>query len=171
MNGQDPVVGSSPQYGRALSITETTTVKAIAVKGNDQSAVASATFTQIPSYSTLASLIALENNAVFAYTGDARVIAKPTAKYVYIMDSPFDNPTYSLIYDASGDKTTAVEVGKMIPGGWTGKVAIYRNLFELVPDDAIAVSDEPAQPISYPAIALGNAVMNQVFTLKDVTSY
>ncbi len=170
-NGADPDPASSPVWGRPLPFTETTTIKAIAVKGENVSAVATATFTKIPSYSTFASMSALENNALFAYTGDARIIAKPTAKYVYVMDSPFDNPTYALIYDASGEKAATAEVGKMIPGGWTGKVSIYNKLFELVPDNAIVVSDEPAQPINYPAIALGTAKMNQVFTLKGVTSY
>jgi len=169
MNGEDPVVGSSPQYGRALPIAETTTVKAIAVKGNDKSAIASATFTQIPSYSSFTAMSELANNAIFGYTGKAFIVAKPTDKYVYLYNP--DEQDFALIYDNSGAKTTAAEVGKYITPGWTGKVNIYRNLFELVPDNDIVVNDDPAQPVSYPAIALGNAVMNQVFTLKDVTNF
>jgi hypothetical protein len=167
MNGEDPVAGSSPEYGRALPITETTIVKAIAVKGNDQSAVASATFTQIPSYSSFASMSELASNAIFAYTGQAMIMAKPTAKYVYL----YDGNDFSLIYDNSGEKTDAAEIGKYITPNWTGKVNIYNKLFELVPDNAIVVNDDPAQPVSYPAVAIGNAKMNQVITLKDVTSY
>ena len=167
MNGADPVAGSSPQYGRALPISETLTLKAIAVKDDAVSAVASATFTKIESYSTIAALNALENNTPFNFTGQAIVVAKPTAKYVYIHDASGN----SLIYDNYGDNTIAAEVGKYITPGWTGKVSIYKNLFELVPDNALTVTDDPAQPVNYPAIVLGNAVMNQIITLKDVTSY
>ena len=166
-NGQDPDPASSPIYGRALPISETMTVKAIAVKGDDKSAVASATFTQIPSYSTFASMSALASNDIFAYTGQAMILAKPTAKYVYL----YDGNDFSLIYDNSGEKTAAAEAGKYITPGWTGKVSIYNQLFELVPDNAIVVNDDPAQPVNYPAIALGTAKMNQVFTLKDVTYF
>ncbi len=172
MNGQDPVAGSSPQYGRALPITETTTVKAIAVKGDDQSAVASATFTQIPSYSSFASMSSLANNDLFAYTGSAFVLANvakagSNTKYVYI----YDGNDFALIYDQTGEKSVAAEKGKYITPGWTGKVSIFNKLRQLVPDNAIVVNDDPAQPVNYPAIVLGNAVMNQVITLKDVTYF
>jgi hypothetical protein len=169
MNGEDPVAGSSPQYGRALPITETTTVKAIAVKGDDQSAVASATFTQIPSYSSFTAMSSLASNDIFAYTGKAFIIAKPTDKYVYLYNP--DERDFALIYDQYGEKSVAAEVGKYITPGWTGKVSIFKNLFELVPDNALTMTDDPAQPVNYPAIVLGNAVMNQVITLKDVTYY
>ncbi len=169
MNGADPVAGSSPQYGRALPITETTTVKAIAVKGDDQSAVASATFTQIPSYSSFTAMNSLANNDIFAYTGKAWVIAKPTNQYVYLYNP--DERDFALIYDQTGEKSVAAEKGKYITPGWTGKVSIYNQLRQLVPDNDIVVNDDPAQPVNYPAISLGNAVMNQVITLKDVTSY
>ena len=169
MNGADPVAGSSPQYGRALPITETTTVKAIAVKGDDQSAVASATFTRIPSYSSFTAMSSLANNDLFAYTGKAWVVAKPTDKYVYLYNP--DERDFALIYDQTGEKSVAAEVGKYITPGWTGKVSIYRNLFELVPDNALTVTDDPAQPVNYPEVAIGNAVTNQVITLKNITSY
>ena len=167
MNGADPVPGSSPQYGRALPITETTTVKAIAVKGDDKSKVASATFTKIPSYENFASMSGLENNTVFGYTGSAFIIAKPNSKYVYV----YDGSNFALIFDNGGEKTTAAEVGKYITPGWMGKVSIYNKLFELVPDEAIVVNSDPAQPVNYPEVALGGAQVNQVIKVKNVTSY
>lgn len=167
MNGADPVAGSSPQYGRALPISETLTLKAIAVKDDAVSAVASATFTKIESYSTIAALNALENNTPFNFTGQAIVVAKPTAKYVYIHDASGN----SLIYDNYGDNTIAAEVGKYITPGWTGKVSIYKNLFELVPDNALTVTDDHAQPINYPEGTFSDATVNSVITLKKVDSY
>ena len=150
-------------------VNETTTVKAIAIKDGASSAVATATFTisQTSSYSTIAELTALENNTAFTFTGEARIIAKPTAKFVYIND----NSGNTLIYDSTGEKTAAAEVGKMIAANWTGKVNIYRKLFELVPDKAIVVKDEPAQPITYPEGTFSEAAVNSVITLKNVTSY
>ena len=167
MNGEDPNSTNSPMYGRPLPISETLTLKAIAVKGEVKSAVASATFTKIESYATLAALNALADKTPFAFTGEAFVVAKPTAKYVYI----HDNSGNSLIYDGSGEKTAAAEVGKYITANWTGKVSIFNKLFELVPDQAITVKDEPAQPVFYPETPFSEEAVNSVITLKKVDSY
>ena len=165
-NGNDPS-GSATRYERTLRVTQNTTVRAVAFKDGAKSAEATATFTQIQSYSSFASMSGLESDTPFNYTGSAFILAKPTAKYVYI----YDGSNFSLIYDATGEKTAAAEVGKYITPGWMGKVSIYKKLFELVPDEAIVVNSDPVQLVNYPAIALGSAVQNQVFTLKDVTYF
>ena len=147
-----------------FTVSETTTVKAIAIKDEAVSDVAEATFTIVPAYSTIAELNALANNATFGFTGEALVVAKPTAKYVYI----HDNSGNSLIYDASGEKTAAVEAGRFINPNWTGKVSIYKNLFELVPDEALTMGVS-TYPISYPDFSTRE--INKVVSLKNVESY
>jgi hypothetical protein len=169
IDGSDPKSETATKFERTLLVTQTTTVRAVAKMNDTFSNETTATFTQIPSYSTFTSMSSLANNDIFAYTGKAFIIAKPTDRYVYVYNP--DERDFAMIYDASGSKTAAAEIGKYITPGWTGKVSIYRNLFELVSDDAIVVNDDPVQPVNYPAIALGTAVMNQVFTLKDITSF
>ena len=94
----------------------------------------------------VAALNALENNTKFKFTGDALVVAKPTAKYVYIKD----DTGASLIYDSTGDMTANAEPGKHLAVNWTGKVTVYNKLFEAVPDAALAVTDAAAEEIDIP---------------------
>ncbi|UKK54058.1 chitobiase/beta-hexosaminidase C-terminal domain-containing protein [Prevotella sp. E2-28] len=170
LDGSEPTAQSTQYAGTAFEITGTTTVKAIAIKGDDKSSVASATFTAIPSFATIAAMSALANNAVFAFTGEALIVAKPTAKHVFIKDETGS----ALVYDNSGELTEAAAVGKTIAANWTGKVSIYKNLFELVPDKAIAVKDGDAVSVTYPEVTVADLTaenVNKVVTLKGITSY
>lgn len=94
----------------------------------------------------VAALNALENNTKFKFTGDALVVAKPTAKYVYIKD----DTGASLIYDSTGGMTANAEPGKHLAANWTGKVTVYNKLFEAVPDAALAVTDAAAEEVDIP---------------------
>lgn len=173
IDGSEPANGNEPsssatRYERTLNVTENNTVvRAVAFKDGAKSAEATATFTQIQSYSTLASMSALANNTPFVFTGQLMVTAKPTDKYVYV----YDGSSFGLIYDATGLKTTAAEKGKYIPAGWSGKVSIYKNLFEVVPDYSIAVNEAPAQPFNYLEEPISEANIHHVITLKNVTSF
>ena len=160
----------STAYTEPFAINATTTVKAIAVKDADQSEVAENTFTAMEGTATLAELNALENGATFGYTGEAKVVAKPTAKYVFVTDAS----GAALIYDASGEKTTAAEVGKTIAANWTGKVSIFNQLTELVPDAALVMKDGEAVAVEYPEVAAADMIaenVNKVVTLKGITGY
>ena len=169
LDGNDPTVEST-EYAAPFTVTETTTVKAIAVKDEDKSEIASAKFTAIPTTPTLAELTALENDATFAFGGEALVVAKPNAKYVFVKDES----AAALIYDKNGDKTTAAEVGKTIAKNWTGKVSIYNKLFELVPDENIVVKDGDTVAVTYPVVTVADINadnINKVVTLKGITSW
>jgi len=116
----------------------------------------------------IAELNKLEDKTPFTFGGDVLIVAKPTAKYVYVKDDTGS----SLLYDGSGAKTEAAEVGKTIAANWTGKVSIYKSLFEAVPDNAIVVKDGEAATVTYPEAELGDVVadnVNQVVVLKGVT--
>ena len=162
--------GDFQAYTGPLSITETTTIKAYAQKGENQSATATATYTinKQVAPATIAELNALGNGATFTFTGEALVVAKPTAKYVYVKDATAS----SLIYDASGEKTAAAEVGKTIKANWTGSVSIYNGLFEAIPDAALVVTDAAAAEVTYDEIVLADvtaANVNKIVKLADVT--
>ncbi len=173
IDGSDPANGNEPsesatRYERTLLVTQNTTVRAVAFKDGTKSAEATATFTQIQSYSTLTSMSALENNTPFVYNGQLIVTAKPTDKHVYVYDN---DKGFGLIYDDTGKKTAACEKGRYITPGWLGKVSIYQNLFELVPDEAIAVNEAAPQPFNYQEEPISEANINKVVLLKGVTSF
>ena len=169
VDGTTPTTEST-KYTAAFAITETTTVKAIAVKGDVTSSEATATFTLIPSYSSILAVTALTNDDVFVFSGEALIVAKPTANHVYIQDETGS----ALLYDSTGEKTAAAEVGKTMAANWSGKVSIYKKLFEIVPDQAIAVKDGDAATVTYPEATAEDITLenvNKVVLLKGITSY
>jgi len=170
-DGTDPT-NESTAYVEPFELTATATVKAIAydVTGAN-SDVASKEFVATPTVANIAALNALENGTTFAYTGEALVVAKAANEnktYVYIKDETGS----SLIYDADASKTEAAVVGKTIAANWTGKVTVYKNLFEAVPDAALSVKDGEAVEVTYPEAQLTDVVadnVSQVVELKGVT--
>ncbi len=166
-DGVDPT-DQSTAYTEPFELTESATVKAIAYDASGaKSAVASKVFEATPSVATIAAMNALENDAAFGFTGNALIVAKPTAKHVFIKDDTGS----SLLYDNSGEKTAAAEVGKVIAPNWTAKVSIYKNLFEAVPDAAIEVTSDDPVDVTYPEVELAYITaehVNEVVTLKGV---
>ena len=163
-NGDDPTAEST-LYEAPFTLTETATVKAIAIKDEVSSSIASKTFTAIPSVGSLADLNKLENDASFAFTGEALVVYQ-NGKYNYVKD----NTGSSLIYGTN--VVPADAVGKTIAANWTGKVNIFNKLFEAVPDAALTLKEGEAVAVTYPAVAIDDVKaenVNQVVTLKGVT--
>ena len=112
-------------------------------------------------------LNALANNTAFTFTGEAQVVYL-NGKYAYIKDATGS----SLIYDSSTSKLANLAIGKKIAANWTGKVSIYNNLFEAVPDAVLAVTEDAPVEVTYPEVAIADVVatnMNQVVVLKGVT--
>ncbi|MEE1121779.1 MAG: chitobiase/beta-hexosaminidase C-terminal domain-containing protein, partial [Prevotella sp.] len=163
LDGTDPSAAST-LYTGPFSITETTNVKAVAVSGDATSDVASKAFVALTAYSTIAELNALENNAQFAFTGSAVVVASPSTRYTYIKDASGN----SLIFGYG----TQFEVGSIITPTWTGKVSVYKNLKELVATSTLAVAEGQTETVEYPEATVADvtaANMNKVVVLKGVT--
>lgn len=165
-DGVTPPTAESTQYTNPFSIEATTTIQAIAIKGEDKSSIAKKTFEAIPSVATIAELNALEKDATFVFTGDAVVVANPNNKHVYIQD-PTGN---SLIYDSSSKTTLAA--GCHITPNWTGKVSIYNGLFEAVPTSELTAVEGTTDVIKYNEVGLDAITaenVNKVVTIKGVT--
>ena len=116
---------------------------------------------------TVAELNALEDGTAFTYTSDALVVYLNGA-YAYIKDDTGS----SLIYDSSKTKFANLGTGSRITANWTGKVSVYNNLFEAVPDDVLPTAGTSAVLVTYPDAAITDVVaanMNQVVVLKGVT--
>lgn len=164
-DGSEPTAAST-KYTEPFVLTTTATVKAIAIKGENQSEIVSKDFV-CSTVADLAALNVLPDKTAFTFTGEALVVAKPTTKYVYVKDAKGS----SLIYDNSGEKTAAAEVGKTIAANWTGKVSIYNKLFEAVPDANLVMKDGDPVEVSYKTVGLGDVKaenVNMVVALRGV---
>ena len=163
VDGTEPTT-TSTAYTAPFTLNASATVKAISAKGEDVSAVVSKDFVALTGYATIASVTELANNAQFAFTGDAVVVASPTNYYTYIKDAT----GYSLVYSAN----KKFEVGSHITPNWTGKVSIYNNLFEIVPTSSLTTVEGEPEVITYPEVTVADLTtenMNKVVTLKGVT--
>ena len=115
---------------------------------------------------TVAELNALENGTAFTYTSDALVVYLNGA-YAYIKDDTGS----SLIYDNGKTKLANLGIGSKVAANWKGKVSVYNNLFEAVPDDVLTTTGDAAIQVTYPDAAITDVVatnMNQVVVLKGV---
>ena len=164
-NGSEPTAAST-KYAEPFVLTATATVKAIAIKGDSQSEIASKDFI-CSTAPDLAALNVLPDKTAFTFTGEVLVVAKPTDNYVYVRDAKGS----SLIYDKSGEKTAAAEVGKTIAANWTGQVSFFNKLFEAVPDANLVMKDGDPVEVSYKTVGLGDVKaenVNMVVALRGV---
>lgn len=138
IDGTDPTAEST-EYTDAITVSETTTVKAIAYVGNEASNVATAVYTIIPTYASLADLIA---------AGEPTTAGTP-------VNVTLTDETITGFYTSSGDYRNGIflQVGDQeieiychdVPEEWVigGKVSgtledctwkLYGDTWELCPD-------------------------------------
>ena len=164
-NGSEPTAAST-KYTEPFVLKATATVKAIAIKGDSQSEIASKDFI-CSTAPDLAALNVLPDETAFTFTGEVLVVAKPTAKYVYVRDAKGS----SLIYDDKGEKTADAVVGKTIAANWKGQVRIFKELFDAVPDANLVMKDGDPVEVSHKTVGLGDVKaenVNKVVALKGV---
>ena len=163
LDGTEPTAESTA-YTAPFELTESATVKAIAISGTDMSDVATKQFVKLDTYADLASVVALPDNTQFAFTGNVVVVASPTNRHTYVKDAT----GVSLIYNAYKQ----FEVGKTIAPVWQGKISIYNNLVEIVPATELSVLDANAETITIEEAKAADITaenMNKVVVLKGVT--
>ena len=166
LDGKEPTAEST-QYTESFNLDKTAVIKAIAIKGENKSSITEKK-TYCSKIADLATLNDYPNAYSFTFTGEALVVAKPTANYVYVKDSKAS----SLIYNKEEKLTAAAEVGKTIAANWTGKVSFYNKLFEAVPDAALVMKEGDAAKVTYPTVDASYITadhINEVVTLKGVT--
>ena len=131
-DGNDPTTSSTP-YSAPFTINATTTVKAIAVKNDQTSNIASKTFTAIPTIESIEEFNALVSSVNFKYTASNLVAIKQ-----YETTSSSGNKNYYL-YAQSGEKGMLIfgntgqtyQPGDVIPGGFTGTRAEFNGAPEM----------------------------------------
>lgn len=144
-NGDAPT-SSSTLYESAFNITETCTVKAIAIKGEGTSDVTSATFKKAGKYASFEALVAadLANNTLAEVTfsnveiDSIYVNSKSVRKGLYlpIMDKTGTKPIE--LYYNNGDVAVpaAWVAGGTVSGTVQGNWTVYNGQWELVPSAA-----------------------------------
>lgn len=117
-NGDTPS-SASTLYQAPFQLTETTTVKAIAVKDEASSAVASKIFVKTPQVASATEFYNYEGSDEFVFTGNLVAIAQKD-KYLYAQD----DAKGILIY---GTIDQAYQKGDMIPAGFHAKKGAYHG--------------------------------------------
>lgn len=169
LDGNDPTAESA-EYTAPVEITETATLKAIAIKGEDKSSIAAAKYTILANIAntvdapmTVAEALAaiVNNSAETLAHADNKVYVKGIVKYIDEISTSYGNATYSIV-DAEGDadtlliyrgkflenaKFTAEDSAKFVPGS---TVVIYGNLInyngttpEMTAGNYLASFEEP----------------------------
>lgn len=155
LDGSEPN-NTKTQYTAPISVTTTTTIKAIAYKsGLDASNVASATYTFPTEVANIAALRA-NTSGLFKLSGEAILTFKTTdrnAKYIQ------DATGGILIDDVSGIITTNYNIGDGITG-ITGTLGVYSGMLQFTP-----VANPGA------ATSTGNNIAPRAVALSEIVNY
>ncbi|WP_407402570.1 chitobiase/beta-hexosaminidase C-terminal domain-containing protein [Sodaliphilus sp.] len=165
LDGTTPSANSTA-YTAPLSITATTTVKAIAVKGDKKSEVAEATYT-IEAATAVANIAAYQQVADETYvqfTNTVSVLAH-NSKNLYVKDET----GYAFIYgDVLGGKT--YKNGDVIPAGFTGKKVTYNGQPELscfaTDGFQAAAGNNPIDPETITTVQVSEALFGHYVLIK-----
>lgn len=167
LDGSNPTAEST-LYSAPFQVSETTTVKAIAIKeGLSNSSVASATFSFRVAASSIADLYTktgLDGSTQIYVNFPLTVTAPTKGKNTFVQDG---QGGYSLIYF---NNNTVYAAGDVIPAGWYAKATTYQGLNEIVPIEATPAASGSAT-VDYPVTAVSAiTVENQCkpATVNDV---
>ena len=163
LDGTEPTVNSTI-YTEPFTLTETTTVKAIAISAEAQSSVTTKVFTKQSGIETIAELVALEDNATFTFIGNSVVTYRDAndQRYLYIKDATGS----TLIY---GSGFTALQ-GDILKAGWSGKKTTYNGLIEMTNVTGMTFEGtETVTPVELTVADIDDAHMNVYGVLRGVT--
>ena len=150
---------NSTEYTGAITVSETTTIKAIAYVGNDASSVASATYTIVQPLTTMQAIFdratEVGNTATYAYiTLDNWVVSgvSTNGKNVFVTDGT----NGFVIYDGGGDM--GFTAGDILSGTVYCKVQLYNGFAELtlLNSTTSGLSVTPGGTVTAANIAMAN---------------
>lgn len=160
----DPT-SASTLYKDPFKLTETKTVKAVAILGEDASSVASKTFTKLDRL-TCAQFAALANNAVGLLDEVVVTYAASDGKNIWLKDAS----GALLLYYASG--SYGLKAGDVVNGLKGSKTTYQTKVVELVPSKTLAelnVTEGEAPAPEELTAAPTDADINKYVVFKDVT--
>ena len=151
LDGSNPTAEST-LYSAPFQVSETTTVKAIAIKeGLSNSSVASATFQFRVAASSIADFYTKAEGGNIVYINFPMTVTAATAaegKTFYVTDGT----SYSSIYCGTAN-ALSYGIGNVIPAGWNATLSDYHNLKEIVPSDAASMPQASSTvEVNYPVL-------------------
>lgn len=163
IDGTDPTEESTPYTG-AISISETTTLKAIAVKDGQSSAVAEATYTikTVTSVANLQEANDLTDGTEFIYTGEAVVVWRDGSQ-MWLQD-PNAKEGGALVY---GNVVSSFSSKDKLKSGWTAKKGTYNNASQFTEFSAEKDGNQDASPFERTSISADN--VHEYVLLKGVS--
>ncbi|MEE3384960.1 MAG: pectinesterase family protein [Prevotella sp.] len=167
LDGTDPS-SASTVYTSAITISETTTVKAVAVSGEQTSEIASATYTFPTAVANIAGLAGVASGEdVILTLADAQVLYVNGTNDVYIKDA-----TGAMDFFKPGLTFTA---GQILNGTIIASNSPYNGIYEIKPIsgktnlDNVTITDGEATPVVMTtAEASESSAYCQLVTIKDV---
>lgn len=161
-NGEDPTT-SSTKYSAPFEVATTTTVKAIAVLNDVESSVASVTYTieEIQSVNSIAEYLELEEGTMVRFANPVTVTYQyDEGYYTYVKDETGS----MLIYGPGAGTLPVYENGDVIPAGFYGKKAQFRQTPQLstqisggYSNDSFTESTENNGPIAPVEVTVADA--------------
>ena len=157
IDGSDPTISSSV-YSTPLSVSATTTVKAMAVKASyDNSSIATATYNFPVEVANLAALRAASQSGFYKVTGEVfATFASTAGKVKYIQDATAG----IVVYDGSGKITTAYNAGDGIKNIYC-TLSMFNGTLELIPFNDPGAANSTGNTITPKVIALTDLANNQ----------
>lgn len=158
-DGAEPTTGSDKFPTEGVTLTETTTLKAIAVKdGLDNSEVVTATYTKLEPYASLKALkesgiATTEGETCFVELKDA-VVTYADSRKAYIQDE-----TAGLYIFGSNN----LKAGTKLNGVVSAPLALYNGLYELKVEGREFDNVEVAEGVEIPVQEVTVAELNQNF--------
>ncbi len=169
VDDSDPVTNGI-MYSSPLSISTTTTVKAVAYVGTDTSFMNQATYTFPVEVADIAAFKAANtatNSIIYKIAGDVTHVFHSGA-YTYVKDASAG----LLVY---GSITNEYAEGDVIPGGLFGTYSLYNGQVELVPTQDPAASTQNTGAVQPIVVTIADLLANynaydaQLITLENVT--
>jgi hypothetical protein len=160
-------------YTTPLTLTETTTIYAKAVKDGVESAVAHATYTKVePStgITTLAQANALPNDSVFTFTGENDVVVTyQNGKYTFLRDAT----GFGEFYQDNASTMPTLTNGQVLNSNWSATKTTYKGLPEYKNATNVSASDKTNETLAAPVeiSALSNEMINAYVTVKNIKKF
>ena len=174
-NGDNPATNGQ-LYNAPLTISTTTTVKAVAYVGTDTSFMNEATYTFPTEVADIAAFKAANsatNTTPYHITGDVTYVFHGGA-YTYVKDASAG----LMIYDQNTNNpviTNTYNEGDVIPGGLYGTYTLYNQQIELLPTMNPAASTQNTGTVQPIVVTMVDLLANyasydaQLITLENVT--
>lgn len=133
LDGTEPSATSTEYLGSAIKLNATTTVKAIAIKGEDKSSIAEKEFTKAPEFASIEALVAagLAKDTKVTVSFSEVAITGTGKNYVYL-DVKADGKNVEIYYKTD-DVPEAWNIGGVVSGTIQGTWTLYNGQWEIIP--------------------------------------